>query len=185
MMKKYVMAVGIGFLLSAQSAFAHTHMTGSSPEDGAVIETETTEISVQFDTPIEESGVITITDANGQDVPVEEITTGDGELIATLASPLENGDFDAEWNIIGEDGHEMEGSFSFTIAIAEEAVEENTEASSEEAVMEEEPEEVATETTDSETQEENQRNPIVVPASIGLLTLAAAGGAIFFMRRKK
>ena len=39
----------------------------------------------------------------------------DNQLVGNYSKPFENGEYVVTWNVIGADGHEMVGEFSFSV----------------------------------------------------------------------
>src|SRR5690606_31488430 len=72
-------------------------------------------------------------------------------LTGVLSTPLGNGDYTVDWSIIGEDGHLIEDSFSFSIDIptTESTEEQNSAVSSED---DDSDTEVTTQTNEEETE---------------------------------
>ena len=54
--------------------------------------------------------------ADDTEIPVEDITITDKQMVGNLEqSPLDHGDYQVLWNIIGADGHPIEGTFTFNV----------------------------------------------------------------------
>ena len=90
---------------------------------------------------------------------------------ATFLQPLENGDYKVEWNIIGADGHPIEGEFSFSVnvPVTEEPAEEQIEPQEEtkpQPNVEEKEVDTVNETKDEKTQQ-NKMPSYVIPSIIG------------------
>lgn len=101
--------------LLATSAFAHSRVDTTMPENGAVITEVPTEISFNFAADIR----LTRVDMHHQDHPSVRLDLGDQtsfDRVFTL--PLEGmgkGTYRIEWRGLGSDGHAMQGEFSFTV----------------------------------------------------------------------
>ncbi|MBU5672568.1 copper resistance protein CopC [Paenibacillus sp. MSJ-6] len=134
MMKKfYVVGVLLAFVLlvTPHSAFAHTHMVSSSPEKDEQVEQPIHQIQLDFHTDIAPLSSFTVTGEQGA-IELEEIQVEGARMTGLLAGDLENGTYTVDWKIVGEDGHPMEGSYSFSVNVPESAVtEEQTEPSAE------------------------------------------------------
>lgn len=50
-----------------------------------------------------------------ESIPVDDIAVEDNILSGTLSTPLENGDYSVNWNIIGADGHLINGEVPFSV----------------------------------------------------------------------
>ena len=53
--------------------------------------------------------------ADGTEIPVKEISINDNQMVGNLEAPLDHGDYQVLWNIIGADGHPIEGTFTFNV----------------------------------------------------------------------
>ncbi|MCM2677888.1 copper resistance CopC family protein [Alkalicoccobacillus plakortidis] len=134
----------IGFVPT--NAFAHSQLESSTPEDGQTIQEQTDTIELQFSAGIESASTLTLTNEAGEELPVEVNTNG-SSLEAKTEEPLANGVYEVAYNILSEDTHPVEGTFSFTVN-AEEA---------------EEPEAEAEPETEEPADEENQEEPVEAP----------------------
>lgn len=133
MKKFYVVGVLLAFVLlvTPHSAFAHTHMVSSSPEKDEQVEQLIHQIQLDFHTDIAPLSSFTVTGEQGA-IELEEIQVEGARMTGLLAGDLENGTYTVDWKIVGEDGHPMEGSYSFSVNVPESAVtEEQTEPSAE------------------------------------------------------
>ncbi|MEM7743992.1 MAG: copper resistance CopC family protein [Pseudomonadota bacterium] len=97
------------------SAAAHSTKEKTEPADGAVITTAPTTIGMTFDSPMRVT-MITLTDAEGGEYPVDR-TDGMVPVMSFTADvpPLQRGTYTVEWRGLADDGHAMDGSFSFKI----------------------------------------------------------------------
>ena len=96
-------------------ASAHSTKERTVPADGAVLSAAPPSIGMTFDMPMRVT-MIKLTDSDGGE---HEVTRTDNMAPLTdfVASPdsLEPGEYIVEWRGLAEDGHAMEGSFSFKI----------------------------------------------------------------------
>lgn len=102
----------------AQATFAHSYLKASNPTDGQIIDGSLSEIILNFDTVIEPSSLLTLTNEGGKEIPVS-ISVNNDTMIAKFTSPLEDGTYQVNYNIIGEDGHPMSGSYLFMVSNSE------------------------------------------------------------------
>lgn len=122
MKKLYVAGVLLVFILlvTPHSAFAHTHMVSSSPEKDEQVEQPIDQIQLDFHTDIAPLSSFTVTGEQGT-IELEEIQVEGARMTGLLAGDLENGTYTVDWKIVGEDGHPMEGSYSFSVNVPESA----------------------------------------------------------------
>lgn len=97
-------------------ASAHVALVSSSPQAGANLETAPTRVTLTFDGELDPTASgFTVLDEDGAevgtgtvDLDVADRNVLDGEV--TITQP---GRYTVEWSILGIDGHEIGGSFSF------------------------------------------------------------------------
>ena len=116
-MKKMIVFTFIFVLAFVNSALAHTGLETSSPQDGEVIKEELREISLTFETKIEQGSTFELKNSNGNSIVVDEIVLNENKMVGNFSNPLENGEYQVNWNIIGADGHPIEGEFSFSVEV--------------------------------------------------------------------
>ncbi|HWL25656.1 MAG TPA: copper resistance CopC family protein [Ureibacillus sp.] len=119
-MKKIFISTLFLVFMFASTTFAHSSLTASNPTDGQIVEGNLTEITLKFDTGIESTSLITLTTESGEEIPVD-ISVNNDTLKAKISTELENGTYQVNWNIIGEDGHPINGSYLFLVNKSEEA----------------------------------------------------------------
>lgn len=188
-MKKLFLLTFIFFLTYVGSALAHTGLESSSPQNGDIIKEELKQITLTFETKIEQGSTFELQNLIGETLSVENITLSENQLVGTFSNPLENGEYQVNWKIIGADGHLIEGEFSFTVdlpvteALAEEQVKTQEETQSQPKVAEKE------DATVNEVKvEEIQQNKLpsyVIPSIIGVLIIIVMGSFLLMMKRKK
>lgn len=173
--------LALTFLLLAttwSTAFAHTHIASSTPADGDVITTPLQEMTLTFEGKLEAGSTFTLKQ-DGQDVAVTT-AVDDAVLTGTTTEPLTNGAYDLHWNIIGADGHVIEGDIAFTVdAPVEEPAEEPIEQEKAEVTSDVQP----TETVEAPQQEKAQASkaPLLIGGGLAIILLLA----VVMMRRKK
>ncbi len=187
-MKKIFLLTWVFLLASMSNAFAHTHLESSTPQDGEIIQEQLKQITLTFGTKIEQGSEFTLQNSEGVSIPVENISVSENLLTGDLTNPLDNGDYQINWNIIGADGHVMEGNLAFTVDVPVTVEEQNT--------VEQSTEEVEPQTNVQENEAVNEANQTgieedastssnIVPIMIGLLVVILIGSLLFMMKRKK
>ncbi|AST91139.1 hypothetical protein BC6307_07525 [Sutcliffiella cohnii] len=179
-------------LTMSKMVLAHSHFVGSNPSDGEVLTESLQEIVLEFDGNIEQGSYIDLATTAGETVEVQDHIIEENMLTGTLASPLENGDYDVNWSVISADGHPLEGSFSFTVnaPVAEPEVEEQEEITEDPAETPETTDE-ATDQDVAETEEEiaadeaNEGSSSMMIILIVLLVAIIAGGFFFLAKKRK
>lgn len=153
-------------LLFSTTVSAHSTIENSSPSDGETVQDQISEVSMQFNTSIDPMSTFTLIDGNGNEVPAET-SVSEKVLSGTVASPLNNGEYTVEWNIIGADGHPITGAYSFTVDVPEAEGTEDTNTVSD---KEDETEAVNPAAADTESTEKDSSTNFLL---IGILVLAA------------
>ncbi|SEN96726.1 copper resistance protein CopC [Paenibacillus sp. OV219] len=120
-MNKFIALCFILFtvLLLPQPVSAHTDLKKSTPANGDTVTAALGEIKLSFATEIQPLVVLTVTDASKKEVPVK-IETGKDNMTGVFDAPLADGTYTVNWRIIGEDGHNIKGEYSFTVALPKE-----------------------------------------------------------------
>jgi len=102
-------------LLAAGEALAHAQSKSTTPADGAVLADAPATIAMTFDSPIRVTAV-SLTDADGRTIP---FASSDGAASTSRyeATPprLDAGRYTVDWRGLSDDGHPMQGRFSFTV----------------------------------------------------------------------
>lgn len=107
-------------LFSASLAFAHGDVVSSSPSADSTVMAAPAEVSIEFDGKLQTLGEtainsITVTDEQGQ-VVSEPTSTVEGAKISTKLISVEvTGLLSVHYRIVSEDGHPVEGDYSFRV----------------------------------------------------------------------
>ena len=168
---------------------AHTGLESSSPQNGEVIKEELREISLTFETKIEQGSTFELKNSNGDSILLRISSLTENKMVGNFSNPLENGEYQVNWNIIGADGHPIEGEFSFSVDVpaTETPAEEQTETQEEtqpQPKVEESEVDTANEAKDEEIQQ-NKMPSYVMPTIIGVLIIIVVGSFLFILKRKK
>ena len=101
-------------LMISATAFAHTALTEATPGDGAMIKQVPAHINLRFNGPVklvklELMGV-------GHEMPTNFESNSEARDAFTIETPgMHPGAFTVNWAVIGEDGHTVTDSYSFTV----------------------------------------------------------------------
>ena len=110
-------------LASAALAAAHVELTASTPEAGENLDTAPTEVTLTFDGELDsEASTFTVADADGHQVGTGsvDLTVADRNVMIGEVTITEPGVYTVAYGVLGVDGHEIEGQFSFGFAADEE-----------------------------------------------------------------
>jgi methionine-rich copper-binding protein CopC len=101
-------------LMISATAFAHTALTEAMPGDGAMIKQGPAHINLTFNGPVrlvklELMGV-------GHEMPINFESNTEAKNAFMIETPgMHPGAFTVNWAVIGEDGHTVADSYSFTV----------------------------------------------------------------------
>lgn len=104
-------------MLTASSAFAHAHLVKSDPAANAQVAAPKT-ITLTFDDELAAAfSKVQLGMADGMKVDAKSALSSDKKsIVATPASALHPGVYTVSWQAAAtEDGHKMEGNFTFTV----------------------------------------------------------------------
>ena len=206
MFKKLFITILLVFSLNGH-AFAHTGLESSSPQNGETISEEIQQIILTFETKIEQTSTIQLKSADKTEIPVEDITITDKQMVGNLEAPLDHGDYQVLWNIIGADGHPIEGTFTFNVNKPNTEEDSNLEGantpsesennsvvtdnpSTNQTVADEETPKIISDTsdetqTDASSSQQSQLPSYLIPVVIGILAIVIAASFILMKRKKK
>ena len=181
-MKRFFSAVAATAIATSMSAtaFAHSYIGETSPVDGETVTEALQEITLNFDGNIEQGSYIDVTSATGTAVDVTT-TIGDGQLIGTFAEPLPNEEYTVDWSIISEDGHPLEGAYTFTVNAPIEEVVAEEQVTEDVTTDENETTETPNETVNEEEEVTGPSATMLIAVVVGIIALV--GGVFFFLRK--
>ncbi|QJD82982.1 copper resistance CopC family protein [Cohnella herbarum] len=104
-------------ILAPTSAFAHTGLKSSTPENKQIVDAEVNEIKMTFNTDIEKLSSFKVVDAQGTEYEIADKLVDKSSMSGGLNSPLKDGEYTVDWKIIGKDGHPIKGSFAFSVRV--------------------------------------------------------------------
>lgn len=124
-LKKSFITIFISLILMCMipiSAYAHTGLKSSIPENKQKVTEALKEVIMNFNTSVEPLSSFEITDIDGAKYKLSKITIDDTKMSGVLEKALPNGNYTVDWKIVGRDGHPIKGSFSFAVdVLAEDA----------------------------------------------------------------
>lgn len=183
-MKKLFLFTFIFFLAFVNSALAHTGLESSSPKNGDVINEELQRITLTFEGKVEQGSTFGIQNSTGKSISVENISLSENQIVGNFSNPLENGEYQVNWKIIGADGHPVEGAFSFSVdvPVTEETAEEQVKTQPQPKGEENEVDTI-NKAKDKQMQQ-NKMPSYIIPTIIGILFIIVAGSFLLMMKRK-
>jgi methionine-rich copper-binding protein CopC len=104
-------------LATPAPAAAHTVLLGTTPADGSVVTTVTTEVTLTFNEPVRaDFSTVVVTGPDGRAYAAGELTAQDN-VIRQPVLPLGSGRYEVAWRVVSLDGHPVSGMFSFTVQL--------------------------------------------------------------------
>ncbi|HEV8461806.1 MAG TPA: copper resistance protein CopC [Gaiellaceae bacterium] len=97
-------------------AAAHATLTGTSPENGAVLDTAPAAVVVTFDDTVRVApGNAAVANATNESVLAGPATAHAHDLRIPLRHNLANGAYSVRWSIVSDDGHRERGVLAFAV----------------------------------------------------------------------
>ncbi|WP_313892363.1 copper resistance protein CopC [Psychrobacillus sp.] len=178
-MKKIIIATLACLFLFGGQALAHTGLDSSNPANGSVVSEALKEISLTFESKIEQTSSFELVNENNEKVHITNLTVSENVMTGAIDKSIENGAYKILWKIIGADGHLINGEIAFTLdaPIVEEVQEEISAPDAESEVLETPKEEV----TAVESEEDSNTGMIVIIIAI----IVVLAGSVWWMTRRK
>lgn len=114
-MKRILLICLAALFLLPSVAMAHSRISESTPAKDATVTASPTEISMTFNTNIENLSKFKLVNETGEQVPTGDIRVKESTMSGSVAEPLKNGAYTVKWTIIGADGHAVDGEYAFTV----------------------------------------------------------------------
>ncbi|WP_066306197.1 copper resistance protein CopC [Bacillus sp. FJAT-29814] len=199
MLKKISFIIPTLFFLLGTNVFAHSHLKDSNPKSGEVVTEALENITLSYETKVESTSTFTLTDQNGTNIPLSQVSVNNSQLVGMLKDGLADGGYTIHWKIIGADGHPLEGDVPFSVQMPENQAAEgtvtvasNTPSTSKDTTRETENVKAADKNqaqtaavlTQKAEPEEATFKDYMIPVAAGLLIVIGAGSYWLFYRRK-
>lgn len=180
-LKKILLATFACLFLFGNQALAHTGLESSNPANGSTVTEQLNEITLSFESKIEQTSSFELKNANNEVFPINNLIVSESSMTGSV-DQLNNGDYTIAWKIIGADGHPIQGEVAFTLnaPIADDTTVEE-EVTETEVDVTNEPETTSIAPTPTETKESSNTGMISI---IVVLVLLLAGSAWWMSRRK-
>jgi hypothetical protein len=116
-MKFLAIAALLLALVAPPAAHAHSALAGSIPEDGETVSDEVSRIKLEFTKPVRVTRVrVNATQESGAVEPETDLPASFVDTVEVAFPALEPGVYETQWTAVAQDGHVMNGAFSFTVA---------------------------------------------------------------------
>lgn len=176
MKKQLVFLLALFILFIPHLSFAHTNLVNSTPKDNEIV-TELKEISLTFHTKIEDGSSFNILNEQNKKIPVTQIQVISNQMKGSISPSLSNGKYIVQWNIVGVDGHPIQGQYAFQVQKKE-----STGSTPSKKAQIELSKEKSTQMSPKKAPSNKFSTTIIV--LIGLGIIVSIGGLIWILRRK-
>jgi methionine-rich copper-binding protein CopC len=180
-MKKLLVFVLLFVLALPFSVEAHTTLTSSTPAEGEMMTEPLSEIQLEFGTAIEQGSKMNL---QGEDASYEfeSIEVNGNIMTGAIGEELPNGAYTVQWNIIGADGHPIEGEYSFGINVETVAEEPAAEEPATQEPAAEEPDEAEEPAQPADSSDSGNNAFVTVLIIVAALLLV---GGLYGLLKKK
>lgn len=112
------LAIGIAVTgLAAAPALGHASQVSSSPQADAVLDTAPSEVRVEFESALMETGAaLVVTGADGQVVSGATPMIGRTSISVDVDPQAPPGAYTVAYRVVSEDGHTITSTYSYTVA---------------------------------------------------------------------
>lgn len=114
-------------VFSTNTIYAHSVLLDANPEEGEVVVDHLSTISLDFNTKIEKgSSFYIVNESKGKIIP-NNINFDESLIEGEFNSGLPGGNYTLYWSVIGADGHQVTGNYTFEIQVTEKEDKDNSE----------------------------------------------------------
>lgn len=100
----------------ASPVAAHTDLVGSAPKSGQTLSEPPGEITLRFGADLLSAGATVVAkDSSGAKVDVGPAVVAGREVTAPWPASADSGTYTVAWRAVADDGHPLEGTFTFTV----------------------------------------------------------------------
>ena len=112
--------------LAATPAYAHASLVGSNPKDGATLDAEPAEVSVEFNEDVSTPAQLEVTAPDGSSLAKGEPTVDGTTVTQTLDTSGYAGAYTMAYRVVSADGHPVSGEITYEVSSGEKAEQEAT-----------------------------------------------------------
>ena len=120
MLKKIAVVAVVALFIAAPTASAHSRMISSDPKSGAVLTVLPKHVSLTFNeklmviNKINPSKMI-VTESSGIQIDKKDSKVIGTQLVVSLKSSAKPGTIRVRYHVVSEDGHHIDGTFTFKL----------------------------------------------------------------------
>lgn len=116
-MKPYLTLVVLTVLACANTAYGHAHLQVSDPANASTVTQPPKHIVLQFNEATQLT-VLTLQKGEAQPQKLEPLPSAAAKSISVPLPAVDAGKYVVSWRAMGDDGHMISGTFSFTVALS-------------------------------------------------------------------
>lgn len=111
----------VASVLLAPAASAHSRLISSNPKSGAVVKTLPKSVLLTFNEKLMvinkiNPSKVTVTDSSGVQIDNKDSAVRAMTLLVSLKGAAKSGKIRVKYHVVSEDGHPIDGTFTFTLA---------------------------------------------------------------------
>lgn len=100
------------------AAQAHDQLVSTDPGQGATVDKAPDHVTLTYSgeiTDVQNGNKVIVTDSNGKTVSTGDSTVKGREVTQKMNSDAKDETYKVAWRVVSQDGHPIEGSFTFTV----------------------------------------------------------------------
>ena len=109
------LALAVVFAVSPEPAFAHDQLVEATPGDGDTVDVAPEALKMVFSGSPQKLGNEIQIEHDGENVASGDPETQFRTITQSLKAGLTPGDYTVSWRVVSEDGHPVDGTFTFTV----------------------------------------------------------------------
>ncbi|MEV6521924.1 copper resistance CopC family protein [Longispora sp. NPDC051575] len=116
--RRLVLALAVGLVAAASvatPAWAHARLLSSTPTDGAAVTGTVAAVTLTFSDPLKEQFTTVVVTGSGGASHAEDTPQVRGTTVTQRVRALPAGQVRVAWRTVSQDGHPVEGAFTFTV----------------------------------------------------------------------
>ncbi|MCG1010898.1 copper resistance protein CopC [Salinicoccus sp. ID82-1] len=107
--------VSLSFIVLPGTVYGHSVLEESEPADGDQLEEGINNMELSFSTKVENGSTLSLISEDDQKIQPSSVDIDDNVMSAQFEESLSPGEYDVNWEIVGADGHPIEGQYTFSI----------------------------------------------------------------------
>jgi copper resistance protein C len=184
-MRAFLLALAIVAFAPAAPAFAHTELQKATPADKSILTTAPGQLQLTFSDTLSSLVTVVVTDGTRQKVATAKPAVDGPTATVRFTAPPANGTYTVAYRVVSNDGHTVQGTYAFRVAVPGATAAPTTTAPSTTTAPTTTPAATATvrPAAEATTTDDGSGIPTAVLVTIPVVVLLAAGGLVLARRR--